>query len=73
MVSEYKNMFDVVAMIPGVRRKPARLYCGGGVVQSCKAGWLSGKRMGLVVVAKNKNQSFAGAALQRRFSHTWPR
>ena len=26
-------MFDVVAMIPGVRRKPARLYCGGGTLQ----------------------------------------
>lgn len=26
-------MFDVVAMIPGVRRKPARLYCGGRTLQ----------------------------------------
>ena len=35
IVSEYRNMFDVVAMIPGVRRKPARLCCGEGTLQPC--------------------------------------
>ncbi|KAK0621372.1 PXA domain-containing protein [Bombardia bombarda] len=31
IVNEYRNMFEVAAMIPGVRRKPARLCRGGGI------------------------------------------
>lgn len=31
MVREYKNIFEVVAMVPELRRKPARLLLGNWV------------------------------------------
>jgi hypothetical protein len=40
IVSEYRNMFDVVAMVPEMRRKPARLCWdnGAALTRWCFAG-----------------------------------